>query len=85
LYAENAAPAAASAPVPLALADPNYVGYENFTAPGVLVPVKTTEAGQQPNSVEYMGRNAGEPSVAAIRQPAWARTNRGFPDAIYHV
>ena len=41
------------------------VGYENFAAPGVLVPVKTTEAGQQPNSVEYMGRNAGEPSVGS--------------------
>ncbi len=39
------------------------VGFENFAAAGVLVPVKTTEAGQQPNSVEYMGRNAGEPSV----------------------
>ncbi len=39
------------------------VGFENFTAPGVLVQVKTTEAGQQPNGVEYMGRNAGEPSI----------------------
>jgi hypothetical protein len=39
------------------------VGFENFPAPGVLVQVKTTEAGQQPNSVEYMGRNAGEPSI----------------------
>jgi len=41
------------------------IGYENFIAPGVLVPVKTTEAGQQVNSVEYMGRNAGEPSVGS--------------------
>src|SRR6266404_2558221 len=41
------------------------VGYENFTAPGVLTPVKTSEAGQQVNSVEYMGRNAGEPSVGS--------------------
>src|SRR6185503_13038125 len=39
------------------------IGFENFSAPGVLTPVKTTEAGQQPNSVEYMGRNAGEPSI----------------------
>src|SRR5207249_393974 len=39
------------------------IGFENFPAPGVLIPVKTTEAGQQPNSVEYMGRNAGEPSI----------------------
>ena len=41
------------------------IGYENFIAPGVLVPVKTTEAGQQVNSVEYMGRNAGEPAVGS--------------------
>jgi hypothetical protein len=41
------------------------IGYENFTAPGVLVPVTTTEAGQQVHSVEWLGRNAGEPSVGA--------------------
>jgi hypothetical protein len=39
------------------------IGFENFSAPGILTPVKTTEAGQQPNSVEYLGRNAGEPSI----------------------
>src|ERR1700736_136094 len=39
------------------------VGFENFLAPGVTIPVKTTEAGQQVNSVEFMGRNAGEPSI----------------------
>src|SRR5207245_1431863 len=39
------------------------LGFENFSAPGVLVPVTITEAGQQANSVEYMGRNAGEPSI----------------------
>jgi Dockerin type I domain len=41
------------------------VGYENFAAPGVLVPVTTTEAGQQVHSVEWMGRNAGEPSIGS--------------------
>ena len=41
------------------------IGYENFAAPGVLVPVTTTEAGQQVHSVEYMGRNAGEPSIGS--------------------
>jgi hypothetical protein len=41
------------------------IGYENFSAPGVLVPVTVTSAGQQPHSVEYMGRNAGEPSVGS--------------------
>jgi hypothetical protein len=39
------------------------IGFENFAAPGVLVPVTTTSAGLQVHSVEYMGRNAGEPSV----------------------
>jgi len=39
------------------------IGFENFTAPGVLVPTLITSAGQQPNSVEYQGRSAGEPSI----------------------
>lgn len=39
------------------------VGFENFSAPGVLTQVNTTEAGQQPHGVEYLGRNAGEPSI----------------------
>lgn len=39
------------------------IGFENFTAPGVLTPTLITSAGQQPNSVEYLGRSAGEPSV----------------------
>jgi hypothetical protein len=38
-------------------------GFENFTAPGKLIPVTTTSAGLQVNSVEYMGRNSGEPSI----------------------
>jgi hypothetical protein len=41
------------------------IGYENFPAPGVTTVVHTTEAGQQVNTVEYMGRNAGEPSVGS--------------------
>jgi hypothetical protein len=48
------------------------IGYENFAAPGVLVPVRTSEGGQQPDSVEWMGRNAGEPSLGSN----WA-TGRG--------
>jgi hypothetical protein len=39
------------------------VGFENFTAPGVLTPALTTSAGQQVNSVEYLGRSSGEPSI----------------------
>jgi hypothetical protein len=51
-------------PIPPAAQDTGpKIGFENFSAPGVLVPVTTTEAGQQVNSVEYMGRNAGEPSI----------------------
>src|SRR5207302_7775896 len=51
------------APAPAALDPGPAIGYENFTAPGVLVPVTTTSAGGQVNSVEWMGRNAGEPSI----------------------
>ena len=51
-------------PIPPATLDNGpKVGFENFTAPGDLLRVTTTEGGQQPNSVEYMGRNAGEPSI----------------------
>jgi hypothetical protein len=54
------------APPPPAPQDPGpKIGYENFTVPGVLVPVTVTSAGQQPHSVEYMGRNGGEPSVGS--------------------
>jgi hypothetical protein len=35
------------------------VGYENFEVPGELTPVTTTTG----STVEYMGRNAGEPSI----------------------
>ena len=54
------------------------IGYENFTAPGVLVPAKTSEGGQQPNSVEWMGRNAGEPSVGADFATGVATYQSGF-------
>jgi hypothetical protein len=51
-------------PIPPAAQDSGpKVGFENFIAPGVLVPVTTTSAGGQVNSVEWMGRNAGEPSI----------------------
>jgi len=64
VYAQAATPT----PTPIPIAPPDTgpkIGYENFTAPGVLTPVKTTEAGQQVNSVEFLGRNAGEPSVGS--------------------
>lgn len=37
------------------------IGYQNYEAPGVLTPVTQTNSGGQ--TVEYLGRNAGEPSV----------------------
>jgi hypothetical protein len=61
-HAQNPTPA----PPPPAPQDSGpAIGYENFAAPGVLVPVTTTEAGQQVHSVEWMGRNAGEPSIGS--------------------
>lgn len=39
------------------------IGYENFEAPGQLVPASQTSSGAV--TVEYMGRGAGEPSVGA--------------------
>src|SRR5207244_6069254 len=39
------------------------VGYENFEPPGVLTPVKVTSSGGL--TVEYLGRNAIEPSIGA--------------------
>ncbi len=62
---DNTAPAGGAPPpktlsvAPAPLDNGAKIGFENFAAPGVLVKVKTTEGGQQPNGVEYMGRNAG--------------------------
>src|SRR5438445_10303852 len=65
---QSTGPAAAVAAATPAPQDPGPpIGYENFAAPGVLVPVTTTEAGQQVHSVEWMGRNAGEPTIGSNR------------------
>src|SRR6266404_9960978 len=67
---DNTAPAGGAPPpktlsvAPAPLDNGAKIGFENFAAPGVLIQVKTTEGGQQPNGVEYMGRNAGEPSMS---------------------
>src|SRR4029077_11411011 len=37
------------------------IGYENFEAPGILVPGTATSSGAV--TVEYQGRGAGEPSI----------------------
>ena len=68
IAAPSPSPTTTGTPTPLPPAPKDAgprIGYENFTAPGVLVPVNTTEAGQQIRSVEYMGRNAGEPSIGS--------------------
>lgn len=39
----------------------NKIGFENYEAPGQLTPVVVTSSGG--NTVEYMGRGAGEPSI----------------------
>ena len=39
------------------------IGYENFEPPGILTPVKVTSSGGL--TVEYLGRNAIEPSIGA--------------------
>ncbi len=47
---------------PPAPADTNgKIGYENYEAPGILTPVVVTSSGGA--TVEYMGRNSGEPSI----------------------
>jgi hypothetical protein len=59
----GAATIAAPPPPPPPAAPDNgpKVGYENFEAPGVLVPGSATSSGAI--TVEYQGRGAGEPSV----------------------
>jgi hypothetical protein len=48
------------APPPNATVDTaNKIGYENFEAPGVITPVTVTTG----PTVEWLGRNAGEPSI----------------------
>ncbi|MGI9089163.1 MAG: exo-alpha-sialidase [Chthoniobacterales bacterium] len=48
------------APPPNAIVDTtNHIGYENFEAPGVITPVTVTTG----PTVEWLGRNAGEPSI----------------------
>src|SRR6059058_3639728 len=39
------------------------IGFQNFEAPGILVPVTDSSQGPTPHTVEYMGHDAGEPSV----------------------
>src|SRR5213080_3827470 len=40
------------------------IGFQNFEAPGILVPVTDSSQGPTPHTVEYMGHDSGEPSVA---------------------
>ena len=55
------------APVPNAVAPApssgEYVGFEIFEAPGTLVNVTSTSQGPAASTVEYIGHDAGEPSI----------------------
>jgi hypothetical protein len=44
-------------------ATPDYIGFENFEPPAVLVPVYSSSQGSTPATVEYMVNDAGEPSI----------------------
>ena len=44
-------------------ATPDYIGFENFEPPAVLVPVFSSSQGSTPATVEYMLNDAGEPSI----------------------
>jgi hypothetical protein len=44
-------------------ATPDYIGFENFEPPAVLVPVFSSSQGSTPATVEYMVNDAGEPSI----------------------
>ncbi len=39
------------------------IGFENFEAPGVLVPVTDSSQGPTAHTVEYLGHDSGEPSI----------------------
>src|SRR5262249_35383600 len=39
------------------------IGYQNYEAPGVLTNVSSTSQGPAGHTVEYLGHDAGEPSV----------------------
>ena len=39
------------------------IGFQNFEAPGILVPVTDSSQGPTAHTVEYMGHDSGEPSV----------------------
>src|SRR5438105_9084697 len=57
------APAAPVPAVPAAPASAQYVGFENFEAPGTLVNVTSSSQGPAAHTVEYLAHDAGEPSV----------------------
>src|ERR1700719_1369098 len=44
-------------------ATPDYIGFENFEPPAVLIPVFSSSQGSTPATVEYMVNDAGEPSI----------------------
>jgi hypothetical protein len=58
------AAAATPTPIPPAPADTGpKVGYQNYEAPGTLVDVASASQGPTAHTVEYLGHDAGEPSI----------------------
>src|SRR6266478_8262188 len=66
-YSGSASPISSStapALVPTAPQDTGpKIGFQNFEAPGILVPVTDSSQGPTLHTVEYMGHDSGEPSV----------------------
>src|SRR5881392_150143 len=66
-YSGSASAISASAASALAPSAPQdtgpKIGFENFEAPGTLVQVASSSQGPTAHTVEYMGHDAGEPSV----------------------
>src|SRR5260370_29112646 len=53
----------------------DYVGFELFEAPGTLVNVTSTSQGPAASTVEYIGHDAGEPSIGVNWQSTQDSTN----------
>jgi hypothetical protein len=66
-YSGSASPISTSAASALAPSAPQdrgpKIGFENFEAPGTLVQVTDSSQGPTVHTVEYMGHDAGEPSI----------------------
>jgi hypothetical protein len=66
-YSGSASAISASAALPLVPTAPQdkgpKIGFENFEAPGTLIPVTDSSQGPTAHTVEYLGHDSGEPSI----------------------